>query len=153
MSPGVSSFARVILLVGMMFPLAFVFAYFVLPSERTVVVTGLTDEQVRSLEAVSFAMQRVTEESADQGVIEDGAARFGRLDEDQTLWRMPSRWAWAGLSMNRELEAFDGRLGDRFTLERRPNRWADSVFVALLLIAVWAGLRWNQARRSTPPAR
>lgn len=144
---------RAIKVVFIMLPLAFVAAYFFLPSERVLIVTGLSEAETRAFGAVGVSMQRVTKENAGRGSIQQADARIDALGPDQTLWLLPPRGGWGGLSMGDDLDAFGAHLGERFRFERRPNRWADPVFVMLLAAAAMIGALWRPAGRSTPPAR
>jgi hypothetical protein len=153
MRSGLHRFRRFVASVFVALPLAFTLAYFLLPSERVVVVSGLTDAEIRAIDAVGGSMERVTKETARRGSIQQGESRIDALGADQTLWRLPPRGGWAGLSMGDDVEALDARLGGAFRFERRPNRWAVQVFLAVLLIAALIGLLLNRPSGATPPAR
>ncbi|MBY6203778.1 hypothetical protein [Halomonas denitrificans] len=124
-------------------PVALLVAYLGLPSERTLVVSGLDDATIEAVEANAAGIVRVDRSvPASLDRIQDPLARMQRLGPDETLLRLPPRpWA-AGLGMGADHEAAGTLLGARYTFERRPNRWAGPVFVAILLVAALCGLRW-----------
>lgn len=135
-------------------PIAFAVAYLALPSERTLLVTGLDGSAIEAMQTNPVGIERV-----DRSVpgrldrIQDPLSRVRRLGPDETLWRLPPRsWA-AGLGFGDDLDAWGFVPGDGFTFERRPHRWADPVFVALLLSGGLFGLLRTPGRPATPPAR
>jgi len=152
MRSGVPKFTCFVSCVFVALPLPFTAVDFLLPWERAVVVSNLGGAEMRELDAVGVLMQRVTKESARRGPIQQAEIPIDALGADQTLWLLPPRGGWAGLSTGDDLEALDARLGEGFRFERRPNRWADQMFVALLAMAGMVGLLWP-VRQAIPPAR
>ena len=145
---------RAILWMFGVLPVAFVVAYFGLPSERTLLVVGLKDAEVKAIEAEAEHLARVIENADRESfMIQDFRARVERLGPDETLWVLQPRSGLAGISTGDELDGLGLQLGERFTFERRPNRWASSVFFVMLLSGAVFGLLRGGNWTSTPPAR
>lgn len=143
-----------ILWIFALLPIAFVAANFALPSERTLIVSGLGDATIDVLDANRGGVVRVERSNAASlDRIQSPLARVSRLAPDETLWLLPPRSWSAGLAMERDLEAQGFAPGEGYTFERRPHRWAGPVFVLILLAGALLGLVQEARRPATPPAR
>ncbi len=147
-------FRSAMLWIFALLPIAFVAANFALPSERTLIVSGLDDKTIDVLEANRGGVVRVEpSNAASLDRIQSPLSRVSSLAPDETLWLLPPRSWSAGLAMDSDLEARGFVLGNGYTFERRPNRWAGPVFVLILLVGALAGLVQEARRSATPRAR